>query len=365
VRSRSQTMGAARRPRSNRMAAAGSRAPSGSQPVPASPFADPPREPGIVRRWIRGALLDNIGLKFLSLVLAATVFLLVNTDKEREIRVRVPLEYKLPADKVMTSERVNDVTVTIKGPWRRLRAFDERELDRITLDVTEVQTGDYRDFPIGAKLVSLPAGLSVVSINPPSVRVAFDKRVSKTVEVTAVIAGRPQHGYFIAEHKVVPAAVTVRGGERALASLTAVRTHDVSAQNRSESFDASIDLAPPAGVEVEPGQVVTVYVRIEEELVTRRLAEIPIGIRGEGVDPEKGPTRWTVAPSQVEVTLTGALLAIEKAKDQLVAYVKVTPADVRPREAEVVVEGIPPGVGRRISPERVKLTPAPAPRAIP
>ena len=38
-----------------------------------------------VRRWIHGALFDNLGLKFLSMVLAVTVFLLVNTDKDREI----------------------------------------------------------------------------------------------------------------------------------------------------------------------------------------------------------------------------------------------------------------------------------------
>jgi YbbR domain-containing protein len=287
-------------------------------------------------------------------MLAVTVFLLVNTDKEREIRVRVPLEYKYPADKVMTSEPPTEATVTIKGPWRRLRAFDERELGHITLDLAGMPVGDFTDYMIRRELVSLPPGLSVVSIVPPVVRVGFDKRVEKTVEVVAVTAGRPLHGYTVAELKVQPPAVKVRGGERLLAALTQVRTHEVNVQNRTELFDTQIDLAPPAGVEAaEPGQRVTVYVRIEEELVTKKLPGIPVTVRGEGIDP----ARWAVTPANLEVTLTGALLAVEKAKDNLVAYVKVTPADVRPREAEVVVEGIPPGVGRRISPERVKVAP--------
>jgi YbbR domain-containing protein len=340
MKRRSQSIIAPAAHRSSRMAAATPK--------------EPPPERGVVRRWIRGALLDNIGIKFLSLVLAATVFLLVNTDKEREIRVRAFLEYKYPADKVLISDRLDEVTVTVKGPWRRLRNFDERELNRITLDLSTAPTGEVQ---ITEDLVSLPPGLSVVSIAPRAVRVAFDKRVEKTVEVTPVTTGRPQRGYIVSEQKVVPATVKVRGGERLLAALTSVRTHEVSVHSRTEPFEAQIDLAPPAGVETEQGQRVTVAVRIEEELVTKRLPGVLVAVQGEGVEPSK----WKVEPAQVEVTLTGALLAIDDVKGKLAPYVKLTPADARAREAEVTIDGIPPGVGRRISPERVKVVPVKPP----
>lgn len=332
--------------RSSRMAAA---APTVLPPAP-----PPPPDRGLVRRWLRGAFLENIGIKFLSLVLAVTVFLLVNTDKEREIRVRAVLDYKYPTDKVMISDRLDEVTVTIKGPWRRLRNFDERELNRITLDLSATPTGEV---PLTNDLVSLPPGLSVVSIAPRAVRVAFDKRVEKPVEVTAVSVGRPQHGYIVTEQKVTPPTVRVRGGERLLAALMSIRTHEVNVQGRHEPFATPIDLAPPAGVETDAGARVMVDVRIEEELVTKRLPGLHVSVRGEGVDPAK----WTVQPAQVEVTLTGALLAIDHAKDKLAPIVKVTPADTRTREVEVTLEGIPPGVGQRISPERVKVVPVKPP----
>ena len=321
-----------------------------SRMAAAAPAGAAPPERGAVRRWIRGALLDHIGIKFLSLVLAVTVFLLINTDKEREIRVRAFVEYKYPADKVLTSDPLEQVTVTIQGPWRRLRNFDERELNRITLDLSAAPTGEV---PITNDLVSLPPGLSVVSIAPRAVRVAFDKRVEKTVEVTPVTAGRPQHGFFVADQKAVPATVKVRGGERLLAALASIRTHEVSVQGRTERFDTQIDLAPPAGVETEPNQRVTVLVRIEEELVTKRFGGLSIAIRGEGVDP----ARWRVEPAQVEVMLTGPVLDVEKARGVMVPHVKLTPADTRAREAEVTIEGIPPGLGQRISPGRVKVIP--------
>jgi YbbR domain-containing protein len=83
-----------------------------------------------------------------------------------------------------------------------------------------------------------------------------------------------------------------------------------------------------------------------------------VGVRGEGIDPAK----WTVTPAQVEVTLTGALLAVEKAKAAMAPVVKLTTGEGKPHEVDVVIDGLPPGIGVKISPERVKVSPAkPAP----
>ncbi|MGN6103814.1 MAG: CdaR family protein [Kofleriaceae bacterium] len=330
----------------SQLGAARSRA-TGRMPALA-PSPPPAPENGAIRRWMRGALVDNIGLKFLSIVLAVTVFLLVNTDKDREIRVRAGVKYEYPADKVLTSEPLDEVTVTIKGAWRRLRQFDERELNRVTLDFSKAPSGEVSLTP---DMFNLPPGLTVTSISPRTIRVSFDRRVEKLVEVAPVTAGRPQHGYVMAEQKVVPPTVKVRGGERLLAALSAIRTQEVSLEGRTDSFDAPAELAPPTGVEIDPGQRVHVHVRIDEELVTRKLPGLIVELRGDGIEPAK----WALSPKQVEVTLTGALLAVEKAKDAMVPVVRLKPGD---REAEVLLEGLPPGVGSRISPERVKVGPA-------
>ena len=325
--------------------------PSRQMPATPSPKEPPPLERGAVRRWIHGALFDNLLLKFLSLVLAVTVFLLVNTDKDNDITVRAPLKYEYPADKVLVSEEVPEVRVTIKGPWRRLKEFDERQLGEIRLDLRNAPTGEV---PLTFDMVTnLPPGLTVKDISPRSVRVAFDRRVEKLVEVIPVTTGRPQHGYVLAEIKSVPATVKVRGGERLLAAISAIRTSEVSLEGRTESFEQLAELAPSAGVSVDPTLRVGVDVRIEEELVTRKTPGLVISVKGDGVDPAK----WTVTPPQVEVSLTGALLAVEKARNAMTPIVKLTVSDRTAREAEVTIDGLPPGVGVRISPERVKVTP--------
>ncbi|MBA3457850.1 MAG: hypothetical protein H0T42_32505 [Deltaproteobacteria bacterium] len=323
-----------------------------SQPGPRpNKTPDPtPAPKGGVRRWLRGAFLDNIGLKFLSIVLAATVFLLVNDDKDREITVRVGVLYVLPEDRVLVSERIDDVRVTLRGPWRRLRNFDERELSRISLDLRNAPTGE---IAFTSDMIQAPSGLTIAQISPRSMRVAFDKRTEKTVDVAPIVAGHPQHGYMVVEIKAAPSTVRIRGAETLLAALSSVRTREVGLEGRTDGFVAATALVPPDGIELIGSDQAEVQVQIDEELVTRRLPGVPVGVIGDGVDL----TRWSVTPAQVEITLTGALLAVEKARDLMRPVVRLLPADKLGRAAEVMIQGLPPGVGVRISPERVKLLP--------
>ena len=325
---------------------------SARQPAkPEPPPTNPPPERGAIGRFLHAALFENTGLKFLSMVLALTVFLLINSDKDRDITVRVPVRYDYPSDKVLTSEQLDEVRVTIKGPWRRLRQFDERELGRITLDLHTAPTADV---PITQDMIAnLPPGLSVTSISPRSVRVAFDKRIEKLVEVSPLVAGRPDHGYVVAEVKASPPTIKVRGGERLLAAMTTIRTNEVRLEEHTDSFEQLAEISAPEGVEIDPTQRISIQVRIVEELVTRKIPDLVVTPRGDGVDPAK----WSVSPRQVEVTLTGSLLAVEKAKTTMAPIIKLG-SDSRSREVEVTMEGLPPGVGIKISPERVKVAPA-------
>src|SRR4029079_16421888 len=149
-------------------------------------------------------MFDNIGLKFLSMVLAVTVFLLVNTHKDREITVHVGVSYLLPEDKVLVSDRLDEVRVTLKGSWRRLRKFAEREIDRISLDLRDASS---EEMALASDMIHIPSGVTVTSINPRAVHIPFQKRVDKVVEVTPQVTGRPQNGSFVHQTHTVPATV--------------------------------------------------------------------------------------------------------------------------------------------------------------
>jgi YbbR domain-containing protein len=300
-------------------------------------------------------MFDNLGLKFLSMVLAVTVFLLVSTDKDREMTVEVGVSYTLPEDKVLVSERIDDVRVTIKGSWRRLRKVDPHEIPAINLDLRRITGGE---IAISNDMIHLPSGVAITSLNPRYVRVAFDKRLEKIVEVNPGVTGRPQHGYVLDTIKPQPATIKLRGADAALAAVTSIRTREINLEGKAESFTAETEVLSPEGVEVVGNPRISVQISIDEALVTKRIPGVPLVLKGDGLKGDGDAARWTVAPAQVEVTLIGALLAVEKARGSLSAVVKLT-LDPKPREVEVTVEGLPPGVGVKVSPEHAKLAPKP------
>jgi YbbR domain-containing protein len=316
----------------------------------------PPEEPRSLwqrtRVWLHGALFDNLVLKFVSMVLALTVFILVNTDREREIVARVGISYTLPEDKVLVSERIEEVQVTLKGPWRRIKRFDERELDRVHIDLTRVSGGEVAITP---DQINLPAGLRLESITPRVVRVAFERREVKEVDVTPTLAGRAMHGFTVTETRIDPPRVVVRGPEGLIHALTAVRTQEVRIDGRNETFEATPLLVPPEGVEIEWEGAVAVTVQVDEQLVTRRVG--PLAVTLTGVDA----TRFRTEPAEVKAVLTGGLRAVEKATEQgVLAVARALPGG--PRTVPVAIENVPPGVGVQVVPAQVTIVPRrPAP----
>ena len=333
----------------------GSRLPSYVTQRPPTSTPPPDDGAGRVKEWLRDAFLGNLGLKFLSLVLALTVFLLINTDREREITARVGVSYTLPEDRVLVSQRLTELRVTVRGPSRQLRRFDEREIDRIELDLRNVSDGEIAITP---DMVRLPAGLSLTSISPRTLRVAFEKRVERPVEVTPIVAGRPKHGYTVGGMTADPAMVTVAGAEGVIKALASIRTREIRLDGRAEPFIATTELVPPDGVEVSTAEApVTVSIHIKEQLETRRLGRIAVRVLGDGVDPIAVLTD----PPAVEVVLTGTVRAVDAAVDAgVMPTVKITAADVaRRRSVPIAVTGLPPGVGIELVPAKVEVAPVP------
>lgn len=303
-----------------------------------------------VKAWVRGALVDHLPVKALALVLTLTVFLLVGSDEDREIAVQVGVSYVLPEGKVMVSEPVDSVRVTIKGPWRRIKRFDEREIDRLTIDLSRVVAGEV---PIPRDAVRLPSGLSLTSITPRSIRVAFEKRVDKEVEVVAALAGHTSHGFTVASDrlKIDPPRVVVRGAEGVIAALAQVRTQEIALAGRRQSFDAEVALLPPDGVDLDWKGPVRVSVPVEEQLVTLKAGPVKVTLVGDE------PTRWRLDPTEVEVELTGGLLAVEQAAAAgVVVKAAVTPElPARGGAVRLVTGELPPGVGVALRPAEIRL----------
>ena len=313
-----------------------------------------------VAHWVRGAFVDNAALKFVALVLALTVFILVHSDERAVAGATVKVNYLLPPDRVMVSEPIKEVSITVEGSRRRLKRFHEHKLDEIELDLRNMPEGG-EVFIESNMITGLQDGIDLISITPPSVKVELDQRQMKEVPVVVETIGTPGRGYAVKSVTTSPTRVKVSGGSAKVASLESLSTSQVRLDGRTASFRTEARLVPPSGVKVEGGDVVEVEVTLGEEQGAREL-DLPVAIKpGQGVAPEQ-VAKFLAEPDRVHVVLRGSILAIDSVSpDQLSAYVTIYPDDVArgpTRKAEV---HIPPvrEVGSEISPPDVTLRPKP------
>jgi YbbR domain-containing protein len=296
---------------------------------------------------LRAIFIEHLGVKVLAALLTATVFLLVGSDEQREITARVGVAYILPDGKVLVSERIDEVKVTIKGPWRRIKRFDERELDRVTLDVSKVRGGE---IAITADLIPVPDGLKVTSVSPPAVIVAFENRIEREVDVAPILAGRPEHGYVVVtgEVEVDPRRVKVRGPEGVVSAMSQVKTQDIAVDGRSRSFSVEATLIPPPLVDITWKGPVTIAIPI----TGRWIGPARVLASGDGFDA----TKVVLTPATVEVELTGTRDAI----DRLVASgvhptARLTGRPTAGTTVAVSVDGVPSGVQVVVRPADVRV----------
>lgn len=314
----------------------------------------------LIAHWVRGAFVDNAALKFVALVLALTVFILVHSDERAVAGATVKVNYLLPPDRVMVSEPIKEVSITVEGSRRRLKRFHEHKLDEIELDLRNMPEGG-EVFIESNMITGLQDGIDLISITPPSVKVELDQRQMKEVPVVVETIGTPGRGYAVKSVTTSPTRVKVSGGSAKVASLESLSTSQVRLDGRTASFRTEARLVPAAGVKVEGGDMVQVEVTLGEEQGAREL-DLPVAIKpGQGVAPEQ-VAKFLAEPDRVHVVLRGSILAIDSVSpDQLSAYVTIYPDDVArgpTRKAEV---HIPPvrEVGSEISPPDVTLRPKP------
>lgn len=314
---------------------------------------------GVVGDLLRRAVVENAALKIVALLLSVTLFIVVHGDKDTVISFYLKVGYTEPSDRVVTSQLVDSVRVTVKGPWTRIKRFDDRELEPLHVDLSDLADGEY-SFP--EDKIRLPPGIRITSINPPTIRLQFESTATKIVAVTPALEGDLDPGFHVERRTANPSHVMVRGPKRVVDALTEVKTRTIAIGGRREPFREKVALATSDEhhVTVVDPVPVEVEVVIVEKPAELRISRLPVTIR-----PPHGVTGFVtegaaVAPGEVEVVLRGGWNAVEQVRrDAVTAHVELHAEDLirrQSRAAQVQIEGVPPGVAIEVHPREITLT---------
>ncbi len=119
---------------------------------------------------IREMLTQNLGLKALSLLLAAILWLFVSSGREGAAKLVLPVIYaNVPQGLAITNKPPAQIDVRLAGPRILLLRLDSNR-QPVVLDLKGASAG-ITAFPEVAKNLPLPYGVRVTRVTPAAIEV--------------------------------------------------------------------------------------------------------------------------------------------------------------------------------------------------
>ncbi|HWR36882.1 MAG TPA: CdaR family protein [Clostridia bacterium] len=206
--------------------------------------------------FIRRHVFHNVGLKLLSLAIAVLLWWAVSHDPMAEIAVTVPIEFHhVPENLEISSESIPQAQIRVRGPARAIRELVTAEIHPV-IDLRGISPGE-RTFDITARQIGIPQDIEIVQIVPTQLRVSFDNRAQRDIEVRPRVIGTFASGYRIAEAVPDPRTITIVGPEKRVNSIESAITDPVDASGvmGRATFSTNAYIADPLVRPMKPGPI--------------------------------------------------------------------------------------------------------------
>jgi len=192
---------------------------------------------------MRKILFENLGFKIVSVLLAVMLWFFVTSRGESEMSIDVPLEYKnIPAGLEIVNHSMKTVTLNIKGQERFMKNIKLSDT-RVPLDLSKAKKGE-GIYYIDRNDIRLPRSISIMSINPSSIKITTEETMTKTVRVLPIVTGEPAIGYYKKAVEVSPQSVVIEGVRSEIMKIGSVKTEplDISGYSETTTQNLKLDL---------------------------------------------------------------------------------------------------------------------------
>jgi YbbR domain-containing protein len=184
-------------------------------------------------------IFHRLGLKIVSVILAALLWLVVSGEQTVERAIRIPLEYtNLPPQLELVGDPPTVVDVRVRGSSGTLSRIAPGELVAV-LDVRSARSGQ-RLFHLTTAEVRAPFGVEVVQVTPSNISMLLEVSESKTVPIVPEVEGQPAGGFTVGQITSEPPTVVIVGPGSALKNLSQATTEAVSVTGAKKTVIESV-----------------------------------------------------------------------------------------------------------------------------
>lgn len=223
--------------------------------------------------FLRRYVLNNIGLKLLSLLIAVLLWMAFARNPVTEVAINVPIELQHVPDQLeISSEHIPQVQIRLRGPERLVQQLNPSQV-HAAIDLAGARPGE-RTFDLAGNQISVPQGVEVVQVVPSQFRVSFDSRATRQVAVRPRVIGTFATGFRISEVVANPPEVTIVGPEKRVKEIENAITDPVDATGvvGRATFTTNVYVPDPLVRIARPGPI---HVTVTTEKTGRNIAGPP------------------------------------------------------------------------------------------
>lgn len=190
---------------------------------------------------MRKIFLENLGLKIAAVLLSVALWFFATSRGQSEISIDVPLVFRnMPSGLEMVNNNIKTISLNIKGQERLIKNIKLSDIG-IYIDLSKAKKGK-STYYVTRDNIKLPHGITVLNINPSSVKVSIEDTITKTVKVMPVITGEPGKGYYVKSVEVAPQTVEIEGASSEVRKVNKIKTESLDITGSDETFTQELKL---------------------------------------------------------------------------------------------------------------------------
>ncbi len=192
---------------------------------------------------MRKSFLENLGLKIAAVLLSVALWFFATSRGQSEISIDVPLVFRnIPSGLEMIDNNIKTISLNIKGQERPIKNIKLSDIG-VYIDLSKAKKGK-SIYYVTRDNIKLPHGITVLNINPSSVKVIIEDTITKTVKVRPVIIGEPEKGYYVKSVEVAPQIVVIEGIRSQVRKFNTIKTEslDITGSNETSTQELKLDL---------------------------------------------------------------------------------------------------------------------------
>ena len=188
-------------------------------------------------------MIENWPVKAISIALALILFVFHRLSTMTTRPLSVPLTIETNSTLVPASAYPRNVRVSLRGEDDNIKLIVDSDIEAYVDFTRYEEAGLYSAaIQVRRKGNALSIEPLEIAVSPSKISVQLDRRINKTIPLTAVVRGRVADGFDMVSYSITPLEIAVTGPAGFLESVGEIETEIIDLDGRNSDFTMEVNV---------------------------------------------------------------------------------------------------------------------------